>query len=141
MFSTSHLHPMLVHFPIALVAIGFLSECASLIIKKELCLPKISFYLLLAGTLFAIFTWLSGVLFTSEMSGTAGEVKETHELFAGLSLGLLVLTSGLRLFQIRFTNNKLLPRLTFLLYALATISIAITGFYGGSLVYNYMMPL
>jgi uncharacterized membrane protein len=132
---------MLVHFPIALVAIGFLFECASLIIKKELCFPKISFYLLLAGTLFAIFTWLSGVLFTSEMSGAAGEIKETHELFAGLSLGLLILTSCLRIFQIRFSGKKLLTKLSFLSYALAAIGIAITGFYGGTLVYNYMMPL
>ena len=35
MFSTSHLHPMLIHFPIALVAIGFLAECISLIVKKN----------------------------------------------------------------------------------------------------------
>jgi uncharacterized membrane protein len=132
---------MLVHFPIALIAIGFLAECVSLLIKKELCLPKLSYYLLLAGTLFAIFTWLSGVLFTSEMSGTAGEIKETHELFAGLSLGLLILTSCLRIFQIRFSDKKLLTKLSFLSYALAAISMAITGFYGGTLVYNYMMPL
>lgn len=34
MFETSHLHPMLVHFPIALVAIGFLADLASIFIKK-----------------------------------------------------------------------------------------------------------
>jgi uncharacterized membrane protein len=58
MFSTSHLHPMLVHFPIAIVAIGFLAECISLITKKEFCLQKISFYLLMTGTFFAICTSL-----------------------------------------------------------------------------------
>lgn len=40
----THLHPMLVHFPIALVAIGFLVELSSFFFKKELCLPKISLF-------------------------------------------------------------------------------------------------
>lgn len=141
MFSASHLHPMLVHFPIALIAIGFLIECISLIIKKEICLSKTSFYLLLAGTFFAFFTWLSGVLFTSVMSGTAGDIKKTHALFATITLGLLIVTSVLRLVQIRYKENRLLVRLAFLGYTLAAISVAITGFYGGTLVYNYMMPL
>jgi uncharacterized membrane protein len=132
---------MLVHFPIALIAIGFLAECISLIAKKEFCLSKMSFYLLIAGTFLAIFTWLTGILFTSEMSGTAGEIKETHELFAGLTLGLLLLTSILRLLLIRYTNNKRIIKLSFITYALAAICVAITGFYGGTLVYNYMMPL
>lgn len=132
---------MLIHFPIALVAIGFLAECISLIAKRELSLSKMSFYLLIAGTFFALFTWLSGVLFTSEMSGAAGEIKDTHELFAGLTLGLLLLTSVLRIILIRHAANKLVFRLSFITYALAAICVAVTGFYGGTLVYNYMMPL
>jgi uncharacterized membrane protein len=43
MFATSHLHPMLVHFPIALILIGFLAELAFLVIKKEVCLTKKTF--------------------------------------------------------------------------------------------------
>ena len=69
MFSTDHLHPMLVHFPIALVALGFVAELASLFIKKEVCFYKIGFYLLIVGTLSAVITVLSGLLFTGEMSG------------------------------------------------------------------------
>jgi len=141
MFSTSHLHPMLVHFPIALIIIGFLAECISLLIKKELYLSKTSFYLLLTGTVFAIFTWLAGTLFTSEISGSAGKIFETHELFAGLSLGLLIVTSTLRLLQIRLPEKKILSSLSFITYALATICISVTGYFGGTLVYNYMMPL
>jgi uncharacterized membrane protein len=132
---------MLVHFPIALIAIGFLAEFISRFTKIEPYFSKLSFYLLLAGTAFAVTTWLSGVLFTSEMSGTAGQIKETHEIFAGLSLGFLVVTCCLYLLQARYTGNRLLSRLTFPAYALSAVSIAITGFYGGTLVYNYMMPL
>jgi len=133
---------MLVHFPIALVTIGFLAELAAIFIKKEVCFPKISFYLLIVGTLAALCTWLSGALFTGEMSGTAGEIKETHALFASVTTGLLVVTSVLQCYlQIRNSSNKKLQWLVFILYALATVSVTLTGFYGGTLVYNYMMPL
>lgn len=141
MIPTSHLHPMLVHFPIALIAIGFVAEVASLFIKKEICLSKISFYLLIVGTLCAILTWLSGDLFTAEMTGAAGEIRETHEIFAGISLLLLILTSILRTLLLRKTSSSWLKSVSFITYTLATIAVAITGYFGGTLVYNYMMPL
>lgn len=142
MFPTSHFHPMLVHFPIALVVIGFLAELASAYFKKEVCLTKVGFYLLLFGTLSALFAWLTGVFFTSEMSGSAGEIKETHEIFAGITLGLLVIASVLRLFlQFREKQDSRIKWLSFVLYALAAISVSVTGFFGGNLVYNYMMPI
>jgi uncharacterized membrane protein len=142
MFSTDHFHPMLVHFPIALIALGFVAELASLFIKKEVCFAKIGFYLLLVGTLSAVFAGLSGLLFTGEMSGTAGEMKETHELFAWITVGLLVATSVLKvILQIQKSENHGLKWVSFVLYALAAVSVSITGFFGGILVYNYMMPL
>jgi len=142
MFDTSHLHPMLVHFPIALVMFGFIIELASLIIKKELCLPKLSLYLLVTGTLTTIVTWLSGVLFTSEMSGAAGSVKESHELFAFITMCLLIATSIMRLMlTLGKKENSTLKWISFILYGIAAITVSITGFFGGTLVYNYMMPL
>jgi uncharacterized membrane protein len=142
MFSTSHLHPLLVHFPIALVTLGFLAELASLLIKKEVCLSKFGFYLLIAGTLSALVTWSSGLLFTAEMSGAAGEIKDTHALFAWITLGLLLITSVFRIILIsRKTENNNLKWISFAFYALATVAVGITGYLGGTLVYNYMMPL
>ncbi len=142
MISTNHFHPMLVHFPIALVALGFLAELASVFIKQEVCLYRTSFYLLIFGTLSALFAWFTGLFFTAEMSGTAGDIKETHELFAWITLGLLLVTSVLRIIsQSRETENNKLKWLTFALYALAALSVSVTGFFGGNLVYNYMMPL
>jgi len=142
MFPTSHFHPMLVHFPIALVAIGFLAELASVFIKKEICLTKVGFYLLLFGTMSALIAWLTGIFFTADMSGSAGKIKETHELLAWITLGLLIVTSVLRIIlQLSKTTNNKLKWLTFILYALAAASVSVTGFFGGNLVYNYMMPL
>lgn len=142
MFDTSHLHPMLVHFPIALVVFGFLADLTSLLFRKEACLSKMGFYLLILGTLSALVAWLTGTLFTAEMSGSAGDVKDTHELFAWLTLGTLVVTSVIRVLLLyRKTESTQLQWTAFILYALAMIFVSITGYYGGTLVYNYMMPL
>jgi len=133
---------MLVHFPIALVAIGFLAEFAFLLFKKEVCLTKIGFYLLVIGTLTACATWLSGDLFTSEMSGAAGEIRETHELLATITVVLLIATLVLRsALLFKKSENTKLKTLAFVLYGLAALSVSATGFFGGTLVYNYMMPL
>lgn len=142
MFTTSHLHPMLVHFPIALIVIGFVADLVSAFVKKEKCFSKMGFYLLLSGTLAALVTLLSGVLFTTEMTGTAGEVLEMHETFAWITVIILIIAAILRtLLLIKKIENSLSQWLIFALYGLAALSVSITGYFGGTLVYNYMMPL
>ena len=142
MIELSHIHPMLVHFPIALVVFGFVADFAYLLYKKEACLSKTGFYLLVAGTLSAMVALLSGVLFTSEMSGAAGEIQETHELFAWLTVAFLTATSVFRIFLMaKNREDSNLKWIAFVLYGIATLSVSLTGFFGGTLVYNYMMPL
>ena len=142
MLNISHLHPMLVHFPIAIVVIGFLADFIQVIIKKDECFSKMGFYLLITGTLAAFATLMSGILFTSEMSGAAGEIRETHELFAWITVGLLIAASVLRVMVlVRKIEKNQFKWVISLMYGLAAISVSITGFYGGTLVYNYMMPL
>jgi len=142
MISTTHFHPMLVHFPIALVVFGFIAEIAALYFKKEIYLSRMGFILLIFGTLSAITAWLTGTLFTSEMAGAAGEIKNTHELFAWITLGTLLVASFLRIvLQAKKSENAGIKSVAFVLYGLAAVSVSITGFYGGTLVYNYMMAL
>ena len=38
MFDLNHLHPMIVHFPIALLFVGFLADAIGLILKKNFSL-------------------------------------------------------------------------------------------------------
>jgi len=73
MFSTDHLHPMIVHFPIALITVGFIAEVVSLFFKSEKCLSKTGFYLMILGSLAAIAGWASGQLFTE--APTQGETR------------------------------------------------------------------
>jgi len=133
---------MLVHFPVALVAVGFLADLIWVFYKKEVCLSKLGFYLLTIGTLSAMAAVFTGTYFTAEMAGAADEVKETHELFAWLTLGALVLTSALRIFLLAGKKeDSNLKWLAFAFYGLAAVFVSLTGFFGGTLVYNYMMPL
>lgn len=141
MIETSHFHPMLVHFPIALVTFGYIAEVGSLIIKKELYLSKISLYLLVFGTLSAIAAYLTGQLFTADMSGAAEEIRSWHETFAGISMGLLIITAAIRSYYCYKENCNKYKLFTFTLYSVATIAVSITGYLGGTLVYSYMMPL
>lgn len=141
MIETSHFHPMMVHFPIALVTFGFLAELGSVLFKKEDYLSKISLYLLIFGTLSAITAYLTGQLFTSDMSGAAEEVRSLHETFAGISMGLLVSTAAIRSYFCYKGDCNKYKWVTFTLYAVATLAVSITGYLGGTLVYSYMMPL
>ena len=142
MISTSHLHPMLVHFPIALVVFGFIAQIAALYFKKEIYLSRMGFFLLIFGTLSAVAAWLTGTLFTAEMEGAAGAIKEMHEQAAMITLVTLLVTSVLRIvLQVKKTENENLKWVALVLYGVAAISVSVTGYYGGTLVYNYMMAL
>jgi uncharacterized membrane protein len=133
---------MLVHFPIALILIGFLFDLISIFYKKEAGLSMVGFYMLILGTLSALIAVMSGALFTSEMTGAAGAMKETHELFAWITVINLILLSVYRIYiRVKAWDGNAIKRIAFAWYGVAAVCVALTGFYGGTLVYNYMMPL
>ncbi len=141
-FDISHLHPMLVHFPIALLLVGFLTEIAALVYKKETHFAQFSFYLLLLGTLAIIVTWLSGALFTPHLEGAAGELRETHEHVGMAATILAIVTLAIRLYQLRQpTENALLQKISVATYALAALLVALAGALGGNLVHGNLMPM
>jgi uncharacterized membrane protein len=140
--NTDQLHPMLVHFPIALAITEFIFELAYLLFKGEICFSKAGTYLLVIATIAAGFAWLTGYFLTGEMAGEAGEVQETHELFATITTLLLIATTAIRLTMLRTGNkNSALKWSAFTLYGLAAIGVSITGFLGGTLVYEFMLPI
>ena len=142
MFSTSHFHPMVVHFPIALILLGFGAELAFLIYKKEVCLSKMAFWLLILAAIAALAAFLTGEFFTSEMTGSAGDVQETHELFANIAIWTTVANAIFRiLLKIIKKEDGGLRWISFVIFGVSAIAVSIAGLYGGYLVYSYMMPL
>jgi uncharacterized membrane protein len=137
MFATTIFHPMIVHFPLALLLLGFLAEVISVFYKKDACLPRMGFYLLLTGTLGAIAAVLTGLLFTPDFTGDAGKLKATHKMFGLITAGLALVTSLFYIYIIR--KEKVSPelqRIALALYTLTAMSVAVTGFFGGNLVYG-----
>jgi uncharacterized membrane protein len=139
MFDFNHLHPMIVHFPIALLFVGFLSDAIGLISKKEFFI-RAGFYLLILGTIGVVSAYLSGN-YAGEGVSEAGALKqalETHEDAATISLWIMVGTALVRIAMVVLKKYTGIYRwIAFVIFFLGVLSIARTGFYGGELVYKH----
>ncbi len=139
MFDFNHLHPMIVHFPIALLFIGFLADAVGILFKKEF-FSKAGFYLLIMGTLGVVAAYLSGN-FAGEGVTEAGALKqalETHEDAATISLWLMTGAAVVRIALVllkKYTGVYKWAAFVLLLFGVA--SITRTGYYGGELVYKH----
>ncbi len=140
MFDTSHFHPLIVHFPVALLITGFVFDFVYLFYKKEHCLSKAGLYLLVLGTLGAFAGYFTGEFFTPEFKGAAGELKENHELFAKITMFVMLAASALRIYLlIKKKEQSPLKWLVFSLVFVGTISVGITGYLGGKIVYDHLI--
>jgi uncharacterized membrane protein len=143
MFNTDHLHPMIVHFPVALIIVGFLAEVVSLFFKSEKCLSKTGFYLMVLGTLAAIAAWSTGQLFTDHPSeGGILSVFEKHETGALVTMILMIIASAFRIWlMVKKKEDSKLKWVAFSLYFLGFAAVSFTGLMGGLMVYNFMIGL
>jgi uncharacterized membrane protein len=139
MFDTTHLHPMIVHFPIALLIVGFLSDLIGAFFKKEF-FSKAGFYLLILGTAGVIAAYLSGNIAGDGVSeaGTLKQALENHEEAAELSLWLMVIASVVRIGIVVFKKyTGMFKWAAIILFFAGILSIARTGYYGGELVFKH----
>jgi uncharacterized membrane protein len=143
MFNTAHLHPMIVHFPVALITVGFIAEVVSLFFKSEKCLSKTGLYLMVLGTLAAIAAWSTGQLFTNEPTqGEIVSIFERHETGALITMILMIIGSVFRLWLVMTKKEETrLKWVAFSIYFLGFAAVTFTGFMGGTMVYNFMMAL
>ena len=143
MFDTSHLHPLIVHFPIALIIVGFFADAVYLFFKQEKCLSKTGFYLMILGTLAACAAFATGHLFTSEPTeGDMVSIFTKHETGALITIIIMLTGSILRIYlTISKKEENTLKWIVFVLYFLGTAAVSFTGFMGGTMVFNYMMGI
>jgi len=139
--NTEHIHPMIVHFPVALIFIGFIAEVLSLFFKSEKCLSKTGFYLMILGTVAAIAAWVSGQLFTSHPFDS-GFMKlfEKHEKGALITMIVMVIGLIFRIWLVaRKKESTMLKWIAFGFYLLGFASVSFTGFIGGKMVYDFLI--
>lgn len=138
MISSTHLHAMVIHFPIALLLIGFLSELAGIVFKKTF-FNQAAFYLLILGTFGTIVAYLSGDAAGEGMEdGALGKAMSVHEEAAIITLWLTIATatvySAILLFKY---TNKWTKWISVLLFAAVIGAVSRTAYLGGQLVYKH----
>ena len=139
MFDTTHLHPMIVHFPIALLIVGFLFDLTGAFLNKDF-FSKTGFYLLILGTVGVLAAYISGNIAGDGVSeaGALKQALENHEEAAELSLWLMVVASIVRITIVLLKKySGVFKWVAVVLFLVGILSIARTGYYGGELVFKH----
>lgn len=138
MISATHLHAMIIHFPIALLMVGFLSEIIALFSKKEF-FSNAAFYLLLLGALGASSAYLTGSYAGEGIEeGPLKAPMELHEQAATIALWLSIVTALFRVVLFYFKFNRTWTKwLGIILFLALAGAVGRTGYLGGQLVYSH----
>jgi uncharacterized membrane protein len=131
------IHPIVVHFPIALL-------CASVAFDALASrwptggLREASLYTLLAGVMAAGLAVVTGGMEEdlAKRAGAPESVLELHESLGQVTLVIFVALLGLRL-AMQWGWLKEIRSLTLGLGAIGIAILALTGYWGGELVYTY----
>jgi len=131
------IHPIVVHFPIALL-------CASVAFDAlssrwpDGGLRETSLYTLLAGVMGAALAVVTGGMEEelAERAGAPESVLELHESLGSVTLVVFVALLGLRL-AMQWGWLKGSRRFTLGLGAIGILILTLTGYWGGELVYTY----
>lgn len=138
MITAPHFHAMVIHFPIALLMVGFLSEIIGVISKKQF-FKNASLYLLVLGALGAIVAYLSGDAAGDGMTDgflqkPIGMHEEAALVTLWMAIGLALLKSAMYYFNYDKTWAQWA---SVLLFALLVGSVARTAYLGGELVFKH----
>ncbi|NCA75410.1 MAG: DUF2231 domain-containing protein [Alphaproteobacteria bacterium] len=142
MFNSAHFHPMMVHFPIAIITVGFFADMLGLLIRKEKCLSRMGYWLEVIGMITALIAYATGYFFTTPMDGEAGQMRDQHEFFATLTLiGIFVATMFRILIRRLKKEDATLKYLSLILFFISFAFVSFTGYLGGRLVIDFMIGL
>jgi uncharacterized membrane protein len=135
----THLHPMIVHFPIALLIVGFLSDIVGLLTKRDF-FTQTGFYLFTLGAVGVIAAFVTGDQAGDGIieEGALKQALEIHEEAATLAIWVTSIAAVFRiaLFLLK-KYSGVLKMVSLALGLLAVMAIARTGYYGGELVYKH----
>lgn len=136
MFSTP-LHPVLVHFPIALISLGIVTQFLALW-KKDF-FDKVTLLLLSTGFVMGVFSYLTGEAAEEFAENTWGEGIETylepHETYALATLVIIGVVVVLKMINHYKKIPFSLPLILILCIA-GAFTLTLTGHYGGKMVYE-----
>lgn len=140
MFDTAHIHPMLVHFPIALTLLGCLLEFIAILKNRSSSCGQTILYFAAFSAILAAF---AGAFFTPNFTiESLANAKNIHSTFAGITVTLLCTASAFYIGTHLWKNQAVLFRkIGFTFYVASALAVAITGYLGGVLVYNDLLKM
>lgn len=137
---TDILHPISVHFPIALAITGFFLAVIYLIWKKDPALNYCCRFFLWFATLGALAALVTSN-YTPNLTGKAAAVEGIHHAYATWTTIFLCLASVVYLLISLYRKPlpKWIPWVGFVAYFLGALFVGCTGYYGGYIVYNVLL--
>ncbi len=143
MINLAHIHPMLVHFPLALLPVALAAQMLAMYKGENLfsrhCLASSAVSLIFLAALSAIIAAVFGdmALDQAVAAGVPADLLETHEDLGQLSA---ILISTLSVFEIWFyfkqTTSISINWITLLAGMLVFAVVITTAWFGGHLVYD-----
>jgi uncharacterized membrane protein len=132
-----NLHPLLVHFPIALLLFAVLTQFSVLFFPKSQSLKWFTFALLLSGCIGAFAAVQTAVHISGDADDKAFDIFETHRQLGQLTQWFSLAASLIRLVTIKWFHKMWLEFILSLLILSTGIVVTIAGHHGAQLVYIY----
>lgn len=129
------LHPILVHFPIALFVISFLLDIASMVVDGNHGLPRASFYSMGVGVLTALLASVPGFVdYTDIREDHPAKTFATAHMLLNLGMvGLYAVNLGIRYSTLGEAKVGWIP---FFISVAAIVMLSVSGYLGGAMVYD-----
>lgn len=132
-------HPFIVHFPVALLTVGFFCDAAGILFRRDHLL-RTGYLLLVLGAVSAIAAAVTGDAAEDSAAGIPG-IAAALEQHASISTAATWLAIGLALFRTHLTvKGKFSGNLRFVYLAGAAataVLVAVSGYTGGRMSYEY----
>jgi uncharacterized membrane protein len=132
----SHLHPIIVHFPIALITVCVVFDLYR-VIRKGAFSPKDGLVLWIIAALSAAAAVASG---PEEEARGITTLIHTHSTLADITLWLAIFVVAIRLFVWRVKSREKMSGVVLTAYLLISVlsagCVLATGYFGGAMVYD-----
>ena len=134
------IHPMTVHFPIALILVSCLLAVIYIIDKHDASLNLCLRVLVVLGAISAWAAVITGS-YHLKLTPEAELIKHIHHNFATWTAWIISISALFYLIIIFYRKPlpKIIGILGFIFLIAATVLISFTGFYGGYIVYNVLL--
>jgi len=133
------LHPMVIHFPIALLIIGFASDLSGLVLRSE-WLKRAGLMLLILGAVAAAAAVKTGSMQEETIlkPATMEATIETHEESGETTMWFFLVLAAARAAAAGFKKLSTAPHVVLILaWAVGLALLTRTAYYGGELVYRH----